>query len=104
MRKKKFSLSDVAKATGLEYGFDKRTLSKALDTLAKQGKLEKLKNGEKDESIMMIQNYYNKNKGDKFDFNFMSEDDILNFAQLWSEVHDDEVMQALYERYLRSNY
>ena len=44
--------------------------------------LEKLKNGEKDESIMMIQNYYNKNKGDKFDFKFMSEDDILNFAQL----------------------
>ena len=66
--------------------------------------LEKLKNGEKDESIMMIQNYYNKNKGDKFDFKFMSEDDILNFAQLWSEVHNDEVMRALYERYLRSNY
>ena len=52
----------------------------------------------------MIQNYYNKNKGDKFDFKFMSEDDILNFAQLWSEVHNDEVMRALYERYLRSNY
>ena len=66
--------------------------------------LEKLKNGEKDESIMMIQNYYNKNKGDKFDFKFMSENDILSFAQLWSEVHNDEVMRALYERYLRSNY
>lgn len=68
------------------------------------GTLEKLKNGEKDESIMMIQNYYNKNKGDKFDFKFMSENDILSFAQLWSEVHGDKVMLALYERYLQSNY
>lgn len=46
MRKRKFSLNDVAKATGLEYGFDKRTLAKTLDTLAKQGKLSKLKNGD----------------------------------------------------------
>ena len=45
MRKSKFSLNDVAKATGLEYGFDKRTLSKTLDGLAKEGKLIKLKNG-----------------------------------------------------------
>ena len=46
MRKKKFSLNDIAKATGLEYGFDKRTLAKTLDNLARQGKLEKLKNGD----------------------------------------------------------
>ena len=46
MRKKKFSLNDVARATGLEFGFDKRTLAKTLDGLAKQGKIVKLKNGE----------------------------------------------------------
>ena len=46
MRKKKFSLNEVAKATGLEYGFDKRTLAKTLDNLVRQGKLEKLKNGD----------------------------------------------------------
>ena len=46
MRKKKFSLNDVAKATGFEHGFDKRTLATALDTLAKQGKIEKIKNVE----------------------------------------------------------
>ena len=46
MRKRKFSLNDVAKATGLEYGFDKRTLSKTLDGLVKDGKLAKLKNGD----------------------------------------------------------
>lgn len=46
MRKRKFSLNDVAKATGLSYGFDKRTLAKTLDSLAKSGKLGKLKNGD----------------------------------------------------------
>ena len=46
MRQRKFSLNDVAKATGLQYGFDKRTLAKTLDTMAKKGKLEKLRNGE----------------------------------------------------------
>lgn len=46
MKRSKFSLDDVAKYTGLEYGFDKRTLSKTLDTLAKQGKLKKLKSGD----------------------------------------------------------
>ena len=45
MRKSKFSLNDVAKATGLEFGFDKRTLSKTLDGLAKEGRLVKLPNG-----------------------------------------------------------
>jgi len=45
MRKSKFSLNDVAKATGLEFGFDKRTLAKTLDGLAKEGRLNKLTNG-----------------------------------------------------------
>jgi NAD-dependent DNA ligase len=66
--------------------------------------LEKLKNGEKDESILKIQNYYNKNKGTKFDFMFMSENDILSFVQLWSSTHGDEVLYALYERYMKSEY
>ncbi len=46
MKKKKFSLNDIAKVMGLEYGFDKRTLSKTLDSLAKHGKIGKLKNGD----------------------------------------------------------
>ena len=45
MRKKVFSVNDVAKATGLEYGFDKRTLIKTLDGFVKEGKLAKAKNG-----------------------------------------------------------
>ena len=46
MRKRKFSLSDIAKVMGLEYGFDKRTLAKTLDNMARKGKLGKLKNGD----------------------------------------------------------
>ncbi len=45
MRKKVFSVNDVAKATGLEYGFDKRTLIKTLEGFVKEGKLAKAKNG-----------------------------------------------------------
>lgn len=66
--------------------------------------IDHLKNGQKDDNIIMIQNYYNNNKGDKFDFKFMSEDDILNFARLWSDVYGDNVLLALYERYLQSDY
>lgn len=66
--------------------------------------IEKLQRGEKDENILMIQNYYNHNKSDKFDFSFMTEDDILNFAQLWIKTYNDKVLLALYERYIQSEY
>ncbi len=66
--------------------------------------IEKLARGEKDENILMIENYYNKNKGDKFDFSFMQEQDILDFAQLWCNTHGDKVLLALYERYMNSEY
>lgn len=66
--------------------------------------IEKLQRGEKDENILMIQNYYNSNKSEKFDFSFMTEDDILNFAQLWVDTHNDKVLLSLYERYINSQY
>ena len=66
--------------------------------------IEKLKQGIKDENILMIQNYYNRNKADKFDFSFITEDDILNFAKLWIETFDDHVLNYLLQRYLQSNY
>ena len=66
--------------------------------------IEKLQRGEKDENILKIQNYYNHNKSEKFDFSFMTEDDILNFAQLWIKTHNDKVLLSLYERYMNSEY
>lgn len=46
LRKSKFSIQDVGKTMGFEHGFDKRALSDALDRLAKDGKLKRLKNNE----------------------------------------------------------
>ena len=66
--------------------------------------IEKLQQGEKDENILMIQNYYNRNKSDKFEFSFMTEDDLLNFAQLWIKTYNDKVLLSLYERYMQSKY
>lgn len=66
--------------------------------------IKKLQRGEKDENILMIQNYYNHNKTEKFDFSFMTEDDILNFAQLWIDSHNDQVLSSLLQRYLQSEY
>lgn len=66
--------------------------------------LTKLRQGEKDENILMIEDFYNKNKAEKFDFSFMTEDDILCFAKLWIETFRDNVLDALYKRYLNSEY
>lgn len=44
--RQRFGLNDACKITGLEHGFNKRTLSKTLDSLVKDGKLVKLKNGD----------------------------------------------------------
>ena len=66
--------------------------------------IEKLQRGEKDDNILMIQDYYNRNKSEKFDFSFMTEDDILDFAQLWIKTHNDNVLLSLYDRYMQSNY
>ena len=63
-----------------------------------------LQNGEKDDNIRMIENYYNQNKTEKFDFSFMTEDDILNFAKLWCTTYNDKVLYSLYERYMSSEY
>ena len=63
-----------------------------------------LQNGEKDDNIRMIENYYNQNKTEKFDFSFMTEDDILNFAKLWCTTYNDKVLYSLYERYMSSKY
>ena len=45
IRKPKFTVNDVAKFTGLQYGFDKKVLIKTMETLVKENKLLKLKDG-----------------------------------------------------------
>lgn len=64
--------------------------------------VEKLKAGEKDETVTYIENYYNNNKSIVFDFSFISESDILNFCKDRCEWCGDEVTLDLYTKYIES--
>ena len=64
--------------------------------------VEKLKVGEKDETITCIENYYNNNKSIVFDFSFISESDILNFCKDRCEWCGDDLTMELYEKYMVS--
>ena len=101
-RKDKYAISQIA---GNLAAWCNHMLSSQIQIFVlSKSTIEKLQRGEKDENILMIQNYYNRNKTDKFDFSFMTEDDILNFAQLWINTHNDQVLNSLLQRYLRSEY
>lgn len=64
--------------------------------------LEKLKNGEKDNTVTRIQEYYNKNKSITFELSFLSESDVLEFCKSWCERFGDGVTMEYYKRYLSS--
>ena len=101
-RKDKYAISQIA---GNLAAWCNHMLSSQIQIFVlSNSTIEKLQRGEKDANILMIQNYYNRNKSEKFDFSFMTEDDILNFAQLWIKTHNDKVLLSLYERYMQSNY
>ena len=101
-RKDKYAISQI---TGNLAAWCNHMLSSQIQIFVlSNSTIEKLQRGEKDENIIMIQNYYNRNKSEKFDFSFMTEDDILNFAQLWIKTHNDNVLLSLYERYMNSEY
>ena len=101
-RKDKYAISQIA---GNLAAWCNHMLSSQIQIFVlSNSTIEKLQRGEKDENILMIQNYYNCNKSEKFDFSFMTEDDILNFAQLWINTHNDKVLLSLYERYTQSEY
>lgn len=97
--------SAIMQITGNLAAWGNFTLSSQIQIFILSNKtVEKLKRGEKDENILMIQNYYNSNKSEKFEFSFMTEDDIIDFAQLWITTYNDRVLNSLLQRYLQSNY
>ena len=101
-RKDKYAISQIA---GNLAAWCNHMLSSQIQIFVlSNSTIEKLKRGEKDENILMIQNYYNRNKSEKFDFSFMTEDDLLNFTKLWINTHNDKVLLSLYERYMKSEY
>lgn len=101
-RKDKFAIEQI---TGNLAAWGNFTLSPQIQIFVLSNvTIKKLQRGDKDENILMIQNYYNHNKSGKFDFCFMTEDDILNFTQLWIKNHNDMILRSLYERYMNSEY
>lgn len=64
--------------------------------------IERLECGEKDETILYIQSYYNNNKSIVFDFKFLSESEVLRFCKERCESCGDELTMRLYDKYIES--
>ena len=64
--------------------------------------VSQLKSGTIDETIKYIQEYYNSHKSIVFDFNFLSETDILDFCKRRCEKCGDDVTMELYDKYMNS--
>lgn len=64
--------------------------------------IRKLQQGEKDETILHIQNYYNRNKAITFELSFLSETDLLEFCKSWCDKFDDDVTREYYNSYMNS--
>ena len=62
--------------------------------------LEKLQLGEKDETILYIQDYYNSGRSTTFELSFISEGDILRFVKERVESVGDESTGYYYNRYM----
>ncbi|CAG9892034.1 hypothetical protein BOVA604_1325 [Bacteroides ovatus] len=64
--------------------------------------IAQLAEGIKDDTIEYIQNFYNSNKAITFDFQFISEQEILRYCKERCEKYEDEITAELYNRYLDS--
>ena len=62
--------------------------------------ISKLKKGEKDETILYIQDFYNNNKSITFDLKFILEAEILRFCKERCMKCGDEITMELYEKYM----
>lgn len=64
--------------------------------------IKKLSIGIKDETILYIQDFYNNNKAITFDFQFISEQEILRYCKERCDKYIDEVTMDLYNKYIAS--
>lgn len=64
--------------------------------------VDNLKNGQNDETIQYIQDYYNSHKSIIFNFDFLSESDVLEFCKRRCDKCGDEVTLELYDKYIDS--
>ena len=98
IRKSRFSVNDILKATGFEHGFDKRAVLDVLRTLEKQKKVQRLKNGDfvlvhKNEAVKCTILGTNKDYAFAREINGSKENDIfISVANLNGACHGDTVM------------
>lgn len=64
--------------------------------------IEKLTKGIKDETVLYIEDFYNKNKSNRFNFCFLSESELLDYCQKRSEQCGDNYTLELYYKYKNS--
>lgn len=68
----------------------------------KDSTVEKLKDGIKDESIIIVENKYNESKSDVFSFNFILENDLMDYIKSSSIKSNDEVTLDILSKYEKS--
>ena len=61
--------------------------------------LNKLKAGEKDDTINYIEKTYNESKAIVFDFKFLCESDLLDYIKSRCDSYNDEILRQLLDKY-----
>lgn len=64
--------------------------------------LSKLEIGEKDDTILNIQNHYNKSKATTFDLTFVSLSEVIGFIRLFIDKFQERSTIELYNKYINS--
>ncbi|MBQ6037740.1 MAG: hypothetical protein IJL37_03610 [Bacteroidaceae bacterium] len=64
--------------------------------------INKLRDGIKDETIKYIEDTYNKNNADQFNYKFLTEQDILDYCKSRCDACDDDVTMHYYNVYINS--
>lgn len=66
--------------------------------------VENLQSGLKDSLILEVERFYNSSKSTKFNYQFLLEDNILNYIEKRATELDDEISLDLFERFKEKAY
>ena len=85
-------------------GFANKNIYDDTDTcLLSNRSMKALENGEPDETLTFIQDYYDHQAFPYVqDFEYISEQDFLDGVKHWCDVTDDDVTRVLYDKYINS--
>ena len=68
--------------------------------LLSDSSIEKLRSGVKDETVMYIEQQYNSSKAITYDWDLLSESDVLDFYKRFCDAYGAEETLELYEKYM----